>query len=343
MARILADMQILRGNLRALAARCQALGVTLLPVLKGVDAWLPLARLCQEEGLGQVAVSTANQAARLVEAGLPRPVMLDLPPLSHCREPARFARCSCVSGPETARALAAHARDMQLRHEVLLMIDLGDVREGCRPDEALALAGDIRALAHPWFGLRGLATNFGCLNTAPPSAQCLSLLTELACAIGRREGEPGVVSVGGSILLPWLAGHCLPACITELRVGMALLLGHFLGQDCCVPDLRQGGFLLAAEVLEARRKEGRRRIILDLGVLSVVPELLDPPEPGMRCVGASSDYLVYDVEDCPRQFAVGDEVRLLPKYDALARAFHSPSVKKPYNVEGGRPDGGGGS
>ena len=337
MARIVADLQLLRGNVRALIAHCQELGVHLLPVLKGVEAWPVLAAMCLEEGLGHLAVSSASQAARLAGAGLPRPVMLGLPPLSQVRDVASLCCRSVVSTEEAALALAEQARTLRLPHGVLLMMDLGDGREGCRPDQVPALARAVRHMTHPWFSLDGVAANFGCLVEAPPSPQSLDVLTMVACEVGRRAGEAGEVSLGGSVLLPWLADHALPACVTELRIGYALFLGHFMGQDCAVAGLRQDAFLLAAEVLEAGVKqteaEGlRRRIVLDVGVLEIAPNRLIPLDAGMRLVGASSDYLVYDVEECPRHFVTGEEVLFRPGYESLARAFHSCSVKKPYNV-----------
>ncbi|AGW14647.1 alanine racemase [Megalodesulfovibrio gigas] len=337
MARIVADLQLLRGNVRALAARCQGLGLRLLPVLKGVDAWLPLAAICHEEGAGPVAVSSVAQAARLAAAGLPRPVMLGLPPLSQVRDVAALCCRSVVSSLEVARALAAQAQALRQSHRVLVMMDLGDGREGCRPDEVPALAHAVRQMAHPWFGLDGVAANFGCLVEAPPSARSMDDLEKVVCEVGRQTGEAGEVSLGGSVLLPWLARHALPACVTELRIGYALLLGHFMGQECGVDGLRRDAFLLAAEVLESGDKrtdtEGlRRRIILDVGVLEVSPSRQTPLEQGMRLVGASSDYLVLDVHECARRFGTGDEVFFRPEYESLARAFHSCSVKKPYNV-----------
>lgn len=252
-----------------------------------------------------------------------------------------------ISSMETAQALAMAAAKRGRPVPMRLCLELGDLREGVPLEGCVEFA---KVADSPWTPVVGVQTNFGCLSGALPTPERLDAFVAAAEAIegalGRRLEH---VSVGGSMLLANLDQGPLPAGVTELRIGEALLLGQIPNAPDLDLGLSREVMRFGGEVIELFSKNttriggygpdakngqacacrgGRRlRALLDFGGLDVDPEGLIPLDVSAFFVGATSDYAVYDVDACERRPSPGDWMWFTPQYDAMARAFRNSELE----------------
>lgn len=355
------DLDILASNVRALAGLCRSRGVRLTGVVKGADGMPPVARAMLAGGCDEIASSRIGQLRALREAGIGSPLLLvRVPAPGELAETARWADRSLQSEESVLRALDREADRAGRRHGVILMLDLGDLREGWFDEAELLEAAvrterDLSALE-----LLGIGTNLGCYGSILPTAENLG---RLAVTAGRIEDRIGrrleVVSGGATSSIRLLLSDTLPRGIKNLRVGEGLLtardLPHF--HKVNVPGVSPGVFTLRAEVIEVRTKPShpvgeifidafgerptysdrgpRKRALLAVGKQDFGKhESLVPLEPGIKVIGSSSDHLICDVEDLARPLAPGDILEFGLFYPALLFAAQSRYVRKTFRGGG---------
>lgn len=71
-----------------------------------------------------------------------------------------------------------------------------------------------------------------------------------------------------------------------------------------------------------------RRSILSVGRADIEPECLEPMEPGIAVLDASSDHLLLDLGGCERELRPGDVIEFKVGYAGVLRACTSPCVEK---------------
>lgn len=234
-------------------------------------------------------------------------------------------------------------------HDVILMVDVGDRREGVLPATVPDVVPDIAGI--DGVHLAGLGTNVGCFGGVLPTTAQLSSFVDVVERAERVLGRRlDVVSGGSTVTLPLVEDGDLPSRVNELRIGEGILLGTDVTSGRRIPYLRGDAFELRAEVVECKRKPSepdgprarnvdgeqpsfdvsgrRRRAIVALGKQDAVVDDLDPLADGVAVLGASSDHTVLDVEAAARDVSVGDELGFRPGYRALVQAFTSEYVHR---------------
>jgi predicted amino acid racemase len=298
-------------------------------------------------GLGDARL---ENLARL-EHALPRVrrTQIRSPQLSRAAETVRHAHASLNTEQAVLAALSRAALTAATVHDVVLMVELGDLREGIAVDDLLDAAQAVRRLR----GLRlvGIGTNLACQSGVVPDLRKMDQLSQLADAVehGGLLGRIAltVVSGGNSANLGWALGGDPVGRVDELRIGEAILLGTDPLTSQGIPGLRLDAATLVAEVIEVQTKPARpwgdiaqgafgtpdarpvrggsfvSQAILAVGRQDVARDGLVPPE-GVAVLGMSSDHLVVDLGD--RETSVGDELRFGLGYGGLLRAATSPFV-----------------
>ena len=239
---------------------------------------------------------------------------------------------------------AAHA--MNRTHGVILMVELGDLREGILPADLENVVR--RTLRFPNIALKGIGANLACRCGVAPDAHNMGELSVLADAIDATFGPVlSIVSGGNSSNLDWVIGGGPTGRINNLRLGEAILLGCEPLHCRPIEGLYTDAMTLVAEVIESKAKPSKPwgeiaenpfgsvvpvantgmvlQAILALGHMDTDPAGLSPP-PGIEILGSSSDHLIMD--SGKQHLRVGTEVRLQPNYSALIRAMASPFVVK---------------
>lgn len=343
-------LEKLHHNARTLVERLARQGIAVTGVSKATLGLAEIVRTWVAAGVGSIGEARIESIEALARGGLAVPMLLlRSPMLSQVERVVAHAAISCNSEVRVLEALAASAACQGLRHGVLLMVELGDLREGILPVDLERVAQHTLAL--PNLRLVGIGTNLGCQHGIAPDAVNMAELSRLAEALERRFAlRLPWCSGGNSANLPWLAAGGDPGRINHLRLGEALLLGREPLGRTAIPGLHTDAITLVAEVIEARAKPSQpwgerrhtsfaraptgvaaaasshpvHRALLALGEQDVDPAGLTPP-PGSTIRGASSDHLVVEGHGS-RPLQVGEEQRYQLSYSALLRAMTSPFV-----------------
>jgi predicted amino acid racemase len=242
-----------------------------------------------------------------------------------------------VSDPAILEAI----RDLPeaLRPEVVLIVELGDLKEGIYPDGIMAFVEEFIDLS-----IIGVSANFACLSGTMPDIGSIETLASLAEAIGKRKGlKRPLASAGGTVIFDFLERGELKGLITEVRIGEGLFFGRDSSGDRALPGLRDDAFTLSGEILEIREKMvssrvsaghaalggpmseprtgSRVRAILDFGVLAAALSDLRALDPGVGLSGQTYDFTATDITESLVEYRTGGYVDFRVQYSGASRAF----------------------
>ncbi len=249
---------------------------------------------------------------------------------------------------EVMRQLAVAAKKRDRIHGVMLMVELGDLREGIMPASLEKTVREVLVLPNLVF--MGIGTNLACRSGVSPDRHNMAKLSALADEVDAVFG-PIVTSISGgnSANLEWALSGADTGRVDDLRLGEALLLG-------CEPLNRQpikglycDAIRLVGEVIELKTKPSKpwgkiaqsafgevvserdcgliTQAILGIGRQDADPDGLVPPR-GVEILAASSDHLVVDGAQYRGSLKVGMEVPFQLNYSALLSAMTSPFVSR---------------
>ena len=353
-------------NARALVDRLELVGITVCGVTKATLGSPEVARVLLDAGVTSLGESRVENVERLRRAGITAQItLIRSPMLSQVDRIVASTDMSCNSELEVVERLSESARRQRMPHGVVLMVELGDLREGIMPDDLLEVAG--RVLALPAVVLRGIGTNLACQSGVIPDATNMAELTALAVSVESAFGVGlDIVSGGNSANLPWVLDPGTDTGrVNHLRLGEAVLLGREPVRRTVIEGLHPDAVSVVGEVIESGRKpsrprgergqaafgqmdhpdgdpgddidgdpDGSHRVIVALGRQDLDTHGLVAPD-GYVVLGASSDHLVLRCEGrAPR---VGTELRFGVDYGALMGAATSPFVTRRYVPVGSAP------
>jgi predicted amino acid racemase len=343
--RLEVDLAKVEHNARALVDRLGAKGIRVTGVTKAVLGASAVAAAMQRGGVVGLGDSRIENLTRLRDAGLVGPTtLIRTSMLSQVDAVVVAADVSMNTETAVLAALDAAAQRAGTTHRVVLMVELGDLREGIAAGEIVEAAVAVKRQPH--LRLAGLGTNLACQSGVVPDQSKMDELTALVEQVEARIGRRlDVVSGGNSANLDWALAATDVGRVDDLRLGEAILLGTEPLHRRPVEGLHLDAFTLVAEVIEVATKPSQpwgeiaqgafgappvrtttgpiRQAILALGRQDVEPDGLVPP-PGIDVLGMSSDHLVVDV--CDHEVGVGQELRFGLGYGALVRAATSPFV-----------------
>ena len=141
-------------------------------------------------GLGD---SRVENLARLDAAGLVAPrTLIRSPMISQVDAVVRHASTSLNTEMSVLEALSLASSRLGTTHAVVLMVELGDLREGVLPADLVPLAKRVADL--PGLTLAGIGTNLACQHGVVPDQAKMDELSGLATDV---EAATGVALVGG--------------------------------------------------------------------------------------------------------------------------------------------------
>lgn len=264
----------------------------------------------------------------------------------------KYADVSFNTEYQTIKMLSEEAVRQNRKHKIIIMIEMGDLREGVMRDELVDFYD--RTFKLPNISVIGLGTNLSCMNGVLPSEDKLIQLS-LYKKIIELSFDRTIpwVSAGTSVTLPLLLRKMLPKGMNHFRIGETLYFGNNLVTGQPVPGMASDVIKLFAEVIEVNRKpmnpsgvlaentvgeqfeidednfgKTSYRAILDIGLLDISPEFLIADDPEVKVIGASSDMLVLDLKDNKKGIKVGDEIPFSLKYMGALRLLSSDYIEK---------------
>lgn len=344
------DLDKIEHNARTVVALCHAHGMTVTGVTKGTAGHPEVTRAMIRGGVTSIGESQLENVRRLTRAGVRVPCMLlRLPSLSEVDDVVRMVDVSLNSELAVLAGLSRAARRQQRVHGVMVMVDLGDLREGVWPHEVVPFTKN--ALSLPGIRIVGLGTNLACFGGVVPSAEHMTRLVAIAADVERAcdiklEWISGVNSSG----LPLIAAGSMPARVNHARIGEAILLGRETTHRQPWPGTTQDAFVLHADILELKQKPSlpvgecgedafghltlfanhglMMRALVNIGREEVPVEGLTPCDQRLTVLGASSSYLVMDMTAAAECYHVGDELTFALNYGALLSVMTSEYVRK---------------
>jgi len=341
------DLAKIGHNVREVIKLYGAKGLTITGVTKGVCGDPLVADVYVKNGISVLGDSRIANIRKMREAGIPVPfILLRLPTPGEADAVVRDCSISLNSELNVIRELSAAALRQGVRHGVILMVELGDLREGIMPGDLRGLVAEVLRL--PGVHLAGIGANLACFGGVKPDVKNMGELASLARGLKVEfHIDLEFVSAGCSTVYSWLKSVDRVDGVNNVRLGDSFLLGGRDLEEKGIPGLHYDAFTLVAAVIESKIKpfvpwgeigldafgsiprfEDRgsgRRLILNIGRQDVLYTQLYP-RVDVEILGASSDHLIAVANTAVLQ--VGDEVRFDLDYGAMLAAMTSPYVQK---------------
>ncbi|KAF5048925.1 Ornithine racemase [anaerobic digester metagenome] len=351
--RLVVDLKKVKNNLDKITEMVKGSGCSLMIVTKGYCADMEIYKLLENSEIDYLADSRIQNLKKYHGTKKER-VLLRLPMISEAEDVVLHSDISLNSEIETIKQLNNNAAKHNKTHKILLMIDLGDLREGIfykNEDEIYETIEEILKLEN--IELYGLGVNLTCYGAVIPKNENLSILVETASKIENKFNIKLKMISGGNSSSVYLIGkNELPRGINNLRVGEAFLLGDETAYSQMLDGFYDDAFILEAEIIELKEKQsvpvgetgvdafGNRPVYDDRGIIKraiiavgrqdVDPDNLHPIDSKIDVLGASSDHLILDVTKSDTPYSVGDKVSFKVSYSSLLRATTSAYVEKTY-------------
>ncbi|KIX89910.1 alanine racemase [Staphylococcus microti] len=247
-------------------------------------------------------------------------------------------RISLQTEMETIRALSEAAIAQGIKHQLLLMVDWKDGREGVLTYEAVSYIKEIKKLAGIDF--KGLAFNFMCYRQMPPTEEDLPYMHRFIEAVEKDTGVHLHTISGGNSSMLTLAMYQDLGRINELRVGEAIFRGYETAYNMRLPQLYDNAVTITGRIIEIKPRLDLRthqsylQAIVDIGQLDTAADDIIPFDEQLSIVGYTSDVLLLNL-GLADYYQVGDDVTFELGYAAIAQSMHSQQLKKQYVEDAG--------
>ena len=346
------DLNKIEHNVKVIVNLCKKNDIKVAGVTKVFCANPKITQAYIDGGIDYLADSRIENLINLRNFNIPK-IMLRLPMISEVEKVVEYADISLNSEIETIKALSRKAVEKGKIHKVILMIDLGDLREGFYNREDLYSSIE-EMLKLKGVKVIGIGTNLTCYGGVIPDEINLKRLMEIGRTIENKYNiKLEIISGGNSSHIHLLLKDKKIEGINNLRLGESLVLGRETAYGERIDNTYEDAFNLIMEIIEVKEKPSvpigeigmdafgkvptfidkgiRKRIICAIGRQDIELDTIIPIDRGISILGASSDHLILDGTDSDKDYRVGDKVSFRLTYAGILRAMTSEYVKKDIN------------
>ena len=273
-------------------------------------------------------------------------------PRRSIRSLVKYADVSLNTEYDSIRMISEEAQRQNKNHKIIIMVEMGDLREGVMGDDLIDFYSSVFKLSN--IEIVGLGTNLNCLNGVMPTHDKmvqLSLYKQLIEA--KFNKKIPWISGGSSVTIPMIYKKLIPAGVNHFRIGETLFFGNDLITSKPIKGMKTDIFKLYAEIIELTEKPlvpigeigtnvagespeinendyGKTsfRAILDIGLLDIDTKNITPLKKNLRFSGASSDMIVLDIGRNSAKLKAGDLVELRLDYMGALRILNSDYIDK---------------
>ena len=357
--KLVVNLKKLEDNLNAVADITKDHGnCSLMIVTKGLCADPEMVKMVASnpkvDFLADSRVKNIATYADIVREAGKKTVLLRIPMHAEAADVVKYVDLSFNSEISTIRLLNEEAAKAGVVHNILLMIDLGDLREGIFfQNEDLIYEAVEEVLKMDNINLYGIGVNLTCYGAIIPKNENLSQLV----AIGRKLEEKyniklEMISGGNSSSIYLVDKGELPEGINNLRLGESFLLGNDTAYETKLPGTVGDALVLQAQIVELKEKpslpigevgvdafgekpyyEDRgimKRAIIAIGKQDTDLGSMTPVDSQIEIMGGSSDHIILDVTHCDKEYKVGDIVEFELGYGGMLKTSTSPYVEREY-------------
>ena len=348
MPRIEISLSQIQENAKKLSELYMQKGISLMGVTKAVLGEPFIAKAMIQGGVKFIADSRIENIQKMKSAGIVTQFVLLRTPLSKTKSIVEYVDISLNTEIKILKSLSHHAKNQNKIHQVIIMVELGDLREGVLPCD---LPQFIRkTLSLPHIKIIGIGCNLACYGGIKPDSKNMRELTELVVLLEKEfHIDLKIISGGNSANYEWYKSAQDVGRVNNLRLGESILLGCETLSRKAILGLHTDAFQLIAEVIESKRKSSvpigeicqdafgnvpkfqnrgiHQRVLIALGRQDIPVSCLKSNN-HLEMLGSSSDHVILDSGN--HNFQVGDEVRFNLDYGGLLAAMTSPFIRKKF-------------
>ncbi|MBA6341118.1 alanine/ornithine racemase family PLP-dependent enzyme [Colwellia sp. MB02u-10] len=349
--RIEIKLDAIKHNMTRLVNQCKASGIDVAVVVK---------LMCGDERVissiidlgAKVIADSRLENFKDMKGFTGKKLLLRLPMLSQIDKVVDLVDVSLNSEIEIIRKISEVASSKNKIHDIILMVDLGDLREGIIDIDLLdKTIGDILLLKG--IHLLGIGTNLTCFGGVIPSTKILSKFVNIKDKIEKKyQIKFDVVSGGNSGILGLLTSNKMPIEVNQLRLGASIFMGIGLNDER-IDGLKFDAFTLVVEIIEMMDKPSRpigeigldafgnkpffedlgirKKALCAIGRQDINCEDLYSVDKNIKILGMSSDHLVLDISDVEKKYRLGDKVEFRLSYQGVLSAMNSKYINKSYH------------
>lgn len=286
-----------------------------------------------------------------------RTIYIKPPAKMYAADVVAYADVSLNSSFSTILALNEAAKNLGVVHQIIIMVELGELREGIQRSDIMSFYEQVFELSN--IEVVGIGSNLGCMYGVEPNYdKLLQLVLYKELISVKFNKQLDLVSGGTSITLPLLDNKALPKEINHFRVGEAAFFGISPLNNVSFNGLYTDTFRFKANIIELEEKKlipdgiiseaniGQTanidledkddtsvKAILDFGLLDVDHKNLEALDDGLDFVGITSDMMVLDLgnnldDKGNTRYKVGDKITFTANYMAVARLLNSKFIDK---------------
>ncbi len=351
--RLVIDLSKIKDNVKALRKLTKKASLEMGIVTKSFTADRKIVEAVVEEGVDFLADARIENIKSYADMAVPK-LLLRITQDCEIEEVIKYADISLNSEIVTIRKMSEEAKKQSKTHKIVLMIDLGDLREGVffeNEDEILEMAEEISKLEN--IVLYGVGVNLTCYGAIIPKHDNLSRLVDIARKIEDKLGiKLEMISGGNSSSIYLIDRGELPEGITSLRIGEAFILGNETAYGERVEGTFDDAVILQAQLVEVKHKPTypigeigvnafgevpyyedmgiAKRGILAIGRQDTVLDGMTALDDKVSILGASSDHTIVNLTKSDKDYKVGDIVEFKLSYGALLALFTSKYIDRVY-------------
>ncbi len=352
MAKIKIYLNKIQENAERVKKLCDLKNISLNFVTKGVCADSEIIRIILGSGISAFADSRITNVKKIRKEGIDSEIMLLRPPaFEQIEEVIGLVDEILISEIETLKRIVKECKDSNQNVNLIYMVDLGDLREGVWYKNAVEEI--VSALSVDDNKIIGIGTNLGCYGGVIYTEEKMNLLLNIKEKVEKRtKRELKKISGGSTAALQLLFENKMPSGINNFRVGEAILLGEDTTNNIEIKQLVHNTMLLETEIIELKDKPSvpvgkigkdafgrdpkffdkgiRKKAILNIGEQDILLSGLNPVNPKIKILHASSDHLICDISDCDKELKLGDALEFKMNYGCMMRGMTSKYVQKVY-------------
>jgi predicted amino acid racemase len=262
----------------------------------------------------------------------------------------KYADVSLNSSLPTIKALNQEAQKQNKIHRIIIMLELGELREGVLGENLINFYQQTFNLSH--VKIIGIGANLGCMYGVQPTRDKMIQLSLYKQLLETKFNRKIKYISGGSSITLSLVPKKIPNNINHFRIGESAFMGTNPLTGKKFKNLNTNTFKYEANIIEMKKKASRPqgqinsqasightskikeedgqtyRAILDFGLLDVDAQELQPTEKNISLIGTTSDMSVYNLghnltKNERLKKKVGNHIKFKPSYMAVAKLLNS--------------------
>jgi len=341
------NVEGINKNIKIIKELCQQNDIKLSVVVKVLSGYEEVVNKLNFDYIDSLSDSRISNLKKYQDLKIEK-WLIRIPSFDEIEDVIKYSDVSFNSSLETIILLNEEAKRQNKIHKVILMYELGDLREGVDQDKLMGIIKEIKALSN--IKIYGLGANLTCYGGVEPTMENTDELYMVAKELEKKNNISfDIITGANSSSYKLLSNGTLKDKMNYVRFGESVFLGLIPGYYEKIEELNQNNFIVEAQIVELEKKDSVPRGKVLKNSFGEVPSFVDngvrlkalinigkqdtglnlkPLDKGISILDGSSDYLILDLTNSQKQYKLGDIVSFVPDYESLLKLMTSPYVKK---------------